>query len=74
MQRILGNVRKRMGLNDEDELKYLVLDFRQVKRLGSSAMFGVTRLKHLVEAGKIVMAWFGLSDDIHDQMERGSFY
>lgn len=71
VQRILENVRKRMGLKDEDELKYLVLDFRQVKRLDSSAVFGVTRLKQLVESGNIVMAWSGLSDDIHDQMQRG---
>ena len=71
VQRILENVRKRMGLKDEDELKYLVLDFRQVKRLDSSAVFGVTRLKQLVESGNIVMAWSGLSEDIHDQMQRG---
>jgi SulP family sulfate permease len=71
IQRILENIRKRMTVKDESELKYLVLDFRQVKRLDSSAVFGVTRLKQLVEAGNIVMAWSGLSDDIHDQMERG---
>lgn len=71
VQRILENIRKRMGLKDEDELKYLVLDFRQVKRLDSSAVFGVTRLKQLVESGNIVMAWSGLSDGIRDQMEHG---
>jgi SulP family sulfate permease len=70
VQRILENVRKRMALKDEDELKYLVLDFRQVKRLDSSAIFGVTRLKQLTEAGNVVMAWSGLSEDIHAQMER----
>ena len=70
VQRILENVRKRMSLKDEDELKYLVLDFREVKRLDSSAIFGVTRLKQLVEAGNIVMAWSGISEDIHDQMKR----
>jgi len=71
VQRILENIRKRMTLRDEDELKYLVLDFREVKRLDSSAVFGVTRLKQLIESGNIVMAWSGLSEDIHDQMERG---
>lgn len=71
IQQILGNIRKRMALKaDEDELKYLVLDFRQVKRLDSSAVFGATRLKQLVESGNIVMAWSGLSDDIRGQMER----
>lgn len=71
VQRILENVRKRMALKDEDELKYLVLDFRQVKRLDSSAIFGVTRLKQLVESGNIVMAWSGISEDIREHMERG---
>lgn len=71
VQRILENIRKRMALKDEDELKYLVLDFRQVKRLDSSAVFGVTRLKQLVESGNIVMAWSHLSDEVRVQMERG---
>lgn len=71
IQRVLGNVRKRMSLKDESEMKYLVLDFHHVKRLDSSAIFGVTRLKQLVEAGSIAMAWSGLSDDIRRQMERG---
>lgn len=70
IQRILENVRKRMALKDEDELKYLVLDFREVKRLDSSAVFGATRLKQLVESGNIVMAWSGLSDTIREHMER----
>jgi SulP family sulfate permease len=48
-----------------------VLDFRQVKRLDSSAVFGVTRLRQMVEAGNVFMAWSGISDDIRDRMERG---
>jgi SulP family sulfate permease len=71
VQGILGNIRKRMSLKDEDELKYLVLDFREVKRLDSSAIFGVTRLKQLVESGNIAMAWSGISDAIREHMERG---
>lgn len=71
IQRILGNIRKRMSLKDENELKYLVLDFREVKRLDSSAIFGVTRLRQLVESGNIVMAWSGISDAIREHMERG---
>jgi SulP family sulfate permease len=71
VQRILENVRRRMSSKDEDEMKYLVLDFRQVRRLDSSAVFGVTRLKQLIESGNILMAWSGLSKDIRDQMERG---
>ena len=70
IQRILENIRKRLALKDEDQLKYLVLDFRQVRRLDSSAMFGVTRLKQLVEAGNVLMAWSGLSDELSGQMER----
>jgi sulfate permease, SulP family len=71
VQSILQNIRKRMALKDDNELKHLILDFRQVKRLDSSAVFGVTRLKQLVESGNISMAWSGLSDDIRGQMERG---
>ena len=71
IQRILENVRSRMFVKGAEEMKYLVIDFRQVKRLDSSAVFGVTRLKQLVESGDIVMAWADLSDDVRGRMESG---
>ena len=71
IQHMLQNVRERMSLKDTLPLKYLVLDFKSVTRLDSSAVFGITRLKQLTEAGNITMTWTNLSDEVHRQLEYG---
>jgi SulP family sulfate permease len=71
IQRVLQNVRERMAVKDALPLKYLVLDFQHVKRLDSSAVFGITRLKQLTEANQIAMIWTTLSEDVRRQVERG---
>lgn len=71
IQRVLENVRTRMAVKGRDEMKFLVVDFRQVKRLDSSAVFGVTRLKQLIESSGVRMAWSDLSADVLAQMRRG---
>lgn len=71
IQRVLENVRGRMSARGADKMKFLVVDFRQVKRLDSSAVFGVTRLKQMIEASGLTMAWSDLAPDVSAQMERG---
>jgi SulP family sulfate permease len=72
IQRVLENVRTHMAAKGEDKMKFLVVDFRRVKRLDSSAVFGVTRLKQLIEASGVTMVWSDLSDDVLEQMKRGN--
>jgi SulP family sulfate permease len=72
IQRVLQNIRERMSLKDTPPLKYLVLDFKGVTRLDSSAIFGITRLKQLIETNNISMVWTGLSDEVRMQMENGA--
>jgi SulP family sulfate permease len=69
IQRVLQKVRERMSLKDTQPLKYLVLDFKRVNRLDSSAVFGITRLKQLTETNNIAMTWTNLSDEVHRQLE-----
>lgn len=71
IQRVLENVRKQMLVKGEDKMKFLIIDFREVKRLDSSAVFGVTRLKQLTESNGVTMVWSDLSDDVRERMERG---
>jgi SulP family sulfate permease len=71
IQRVLQNVRDRMSVKDAQPLKYLVLDFKRVNRLDSSAVFSFTRLKQLTEASNIAMTWTNLSDEVHGQMQNG---
>jgi len=74
IQNILERVRQRMRGNDQNPLKYLILDFQRVKRLDSSAVFGITRLKQLAEANKILMVWTQIAPEIVTQLERGGLH
>jgi SulP family sulfate permease len=69
IQRVLQSVRERMSVKDAQPLKYLVLDFKRVTRLDSSAVFGLTRLKQLAEASEIAMTWTDLSDEVRRPLE-----
>jgi SulP family sulfate permease len=71
IQRVLQSVRERMAVKDVLPMKYLVLDFQHVKRLDSSAVFGITRLKQLTESNQTAMIWTNLSEDVRRQVERG---
>jgi SulP family sulfate permease len=69
IQRVLQNVRERMSAKDSEPLKYLVLDFKRVTRLDSSAVFGLTRLKQLTDSSGIAMMWTDLSSEVRRQLE-----
>lgn len=69
IQRVLQSVRERMSAKDAQPLKYLALDFKRVTRLDSSAVFGLTRLKQLTEAGNIAMTWTDLASEVRRQLE-----
>lgn len=71
IQRVLENVRAQMTAKGADRMKFLVVDFRQVKRLDSSAVFGVTRLKQLTESSGVTMVWSDLDSNVLKQMKRG---
>jgi SulP family sulfate permease len=74
IQNILERVRGRIRDDAHGPLKYLILDFQRVKRLDSSAVFGITRLKQLAEANKILMVWTQIAPDIVTQLERGGLH
>jgi sulfate permease, SulP family len=74
IQNILERVRVRIHDSGQHPLKYLILDFQRVKRLDSSAVFGITRLKQLAEANKILMVWTQIAPEIVAQLERGGLH
>ena len=71
IQNVLERVRHRIKDQAQGPLKYLILDFQRVKRLDSSAVFGITRLKQLSEANNILMVWTQIAPEIARQLERG---
>lgn len=71
IQSVLNRIRLRLAEKDQPALGYVVLDFQQVTRLDSSAVFGVTRLRQMAEANHFVMVWTQVSPAIQKQLERG---
>ncbi|HEX5839036.1 MAG TPA: SulP family inorganic anion transporter, partial [Anaerolineales bacterium] len=74
IQSILEKIRHRIQDKNQAPLRYLVLDFHRVTRVDSSAVFGITRLKQLTQANKILMVWTHVAQDIVNQMERGGLH
>jgi SulP family sulfate permease len=71
IQSILEKVRLRLSDTSQQPLKFLIIDFHRVPRLDSSAVFGITRLKQLTQANRILMVWTEVPADIIHQLERG---
>ena len=74
IQNILERTRLRIRDQASGPLQYLILDFQRVTRLDSSAVFGITRLKQLAEANKILMVWTQVAPEIVSQLERGGLH
>jgi len=70
-QKILDQIKQRLDNPELPRLHYVILDFRQVVLLDSSAVFSITRMKQLAEAYKIHMVWTNLSPAIVRLMEKG---
>ena len=74
IQNIIERVRFRIRDQGQGPLKYLILDFQRVRQLDSSAVFGITRLKQLAEANKILMVWTQIAPEIVKQLDRGGLH
>ena len=74
IQNILERIRQRIQDKNQAPLRYLILDFHRVTRVDSSAVFGITRLKQLTQANKVLMVWTHVAQDIVNQMERGGLH
>jgi SulP family sulfate permease len=70
-QKLLDRIKERLNDPENPRLHYVILDFRQVVLLDSSAVFSITRMKQLAEAQKIHMVWTNLSPAIIRLMEKG---
>jgi SulP family sulfate permease len=70
-QRLLDQIRERLDDPDQPRLCYVILDFRQVVLIDSSAVFSITRMRQLAESQQIHMVWTNLSTAIQRLLERG---
>jgi SulP family sulfate permease len=70
-QKLLDQIKERLNNPEYPRLHYVILDFRQVVLLDSSAVFSITRMKQLAEAQNIHMVWTNLSPAIIRLLEKG---
>jgi SulP family sulfate permease len=71
VQNVLERIRARLADTSHRKLGYIVLDFRRVTHLDSSAVFGITRLKQLADANDVLMVWTDVKPGIVRNLERG---
>ncbi len=71
--RLVEQIRARIETPDFAEIKYLVLDFRLVTGVDSSATFSFTKLMQLIQNRKIVLAFTNLAPAIRSLWEKEIF-
>jgi SulP family sulfate permease len=67
---ILEQVRKRLGETDDAPLKFLVLDFRRVRQLDSSAAFSFTKVKFLADTHDFILLFSHLTEGDQRELAR----
>jgi SulP family sulfate permease len=69
-QKLLDMIRRRIDDHELLPVRFLILDFRLVTGLDSSAVFGFAKIRQLAEARGITLAFTDLSVGIQRQMEK----
>jgi SulP family sulfate permease len=67
---VLEQVHQRLTQPGEPALQFLILDFRRVTGLDSSAMFSLTKVKHLADAHQFALVFTELSDTTKKELVR----
>jgi sulfate permease, SulP family len=68
---LLKRVQERMTARDQPPARYVVLDFRHVDGLDSSAVVSFTRMRKLAEASGAMLAFTQLPASVKNLLERG---
>ncbi|MEM7397155.1 MAG: STAS domain-containing protein, partial [Verrucomicrobiota bacterium] len=70
---LLNQIRDRVEQQDEHPLRYIVLDFRLVTGLDSSAVHSFSRMLDLAKATDMILVMTHLSDELQAQFDRSGF-
>jgi SulP family sulfate permease len=70
-QKLLDQIKERLEDPNQPRLRFVILDFRQVVLIDSSAVFSITRMRQLAESQHIHMVWTNLSPAIQRLLDRG---
>jgi len=70
-QKLLDQIRERLEDENQPRLRFVILDFRQVVLIDSSAVFSITRMRQLAESKQLHMVWTNISPAIRQLLQRG---
>jgi sulfate permease, SulP family len=70
---LLRNVRNRVEDGELPALRFLILDFREVTGLDSSAMLSLVKMKQVLDTRAVKLLVTGTSEKIRQQLEREAF-
>ncbi len=68
---LLTRVQARVSSAEPRRVRYLVLDFRQVDGIDSSAVLSFAKMRKLCESQKVTLVFTELRDNARKQLERG---
>lgn len=70
---LLDRIKERLSDSSLQEVRFVVLDFRRVSGLDSSAVLGFTKLRQLASSRGITLVLTGLDERYRRGLERGGF-
>jgi len=70
-QKLLDRIKERLEEANQPRLRFVILDFRQVVLIDSSAVFSITRMRQLAESHHLHMVWTNISPAIRQLLQRG---
>ena len=70
---LLDRIKERLGDSGLQEVRFMVLDFRRVSGLDSSAVLGFTKVRQLAASRRITLVLTGLDERLRRGLERGGF-
>ncbi|MGH2766606.1 MAG: SulP family inorganic anion transporter [Actinomycetota bacterium] len=70
---LLDRIKERLGDARRQEVRFVVLDFRRVSGLDSSAVLGFTKVRQLASARGITLVLTRVDDRLRRGLERGGF-
>jgi SulP family sulfate permease len=71
---LLDRVRQRLEQSGREAIRYLLLDFRRVTGLDSTALLSFTKMKQVAQANNLVLVFCDLDREIHQQMAAGGLF
>lgn len=68
---LLERVRRRLRQPGEEAVRFLLLDFKRVTGLDTTALLSFSKMKQLAQADDLALVFCGLAPELHKQMAAG---